>query len=93
MDHPKLTGEMKIQNAITEVAAMVGENVRFRRGFTLSASSQGIISSYLHTSPQPGLFYSVNEIFSDFRVKTEIRLSKVSIHLKGPRTQGLGQKF
>uniref|UniRef100_A0A1D1YNX6 Elongation factor Ts, mitochondrial n=1 Tax=Anthurium amnicola TaxID=1678845 RepID=A0A1D1YNX6_9ARAE len=55
LEHPKLNGEMTVQNAITEVAAMVGENVKFRRGFTLSTSSHGVVSSYLHTCPQPGL--------------------------------------
>lgn len=55
LEHPKLNGEMTIQSAITEVAAMVGENVKFRRGFAMSASSHGVVSSYLHTSPQPGL--------------------------------------
>uniref|UniRef100_A0A5B7BX97 Elongation factor Ts, mitochondrial n=1 Tax=Davidia involucrata TaxID=16924 RepID=A0A5B7BX97_DAVIN len=54
-DHPKLSGEKTVQNAITEVAAMMGENVKLRRGFAMSSSSQGIISTYLHTSPQPGL--------------------------------------
>ena len=52
LEHPKITGETTVQNAITEVAAMMGENVRLRRGFVMS--SQGVISTYLHTSPQPG---------------------------------------
>ncbi|XP_074564959.1 elongation factor Ts, mitochondrial-like [Curcuma longa] len=55
LDHPKLSGETTIQNAVTEVAAMVGENVRIRRGYTLSSSSHGAVVSYLHTCPQPGL--------------------------------------
>lgn len=55
LDHPKLSGETTVQSAITEVAAMVGENVKLRRGFALSTSSCGVVSSYLHTSPQPGL--------------------------------------
>ncbi|MQL96452.1 hypothetical protein Taro_029124 [Colocasia esculenta] len=55
LDHPKLNGETTVQSAITEVAMMVGENVKLRRGFTLSTSSHGVVSSYLHTSPQPGL--------------------------------------
>ncbi|KAJ4849626.1 hypothetical protein Tsubulata_036766 [Turnera subulata] len=53
LDHPKVSGEITVQNAITEVAAMMGENVRLRRGFLMS--SPGILSTYLHTSPQPGL--------------------------------------
>ena len=52
--HPKLSGERTVQNAITEVAAMMGENVKLRRGFAMSAPSYGILSTYLHTSPQPG---------------------------------------
>ncbi|XP_052178499.1 elongation factor Ts, mitochondrial isoform X2 [Diospyros lotus] len=55
LDHPRLSGEKTVQNAITEVAAMMGENVKLRRGFGFSASSDGIISTYLHSSPQPGL--------------------------------------
>ncbi|KAF3335504.1 elongation factor Ts [Carex littledalei] len=55
LEHPKLTGETTVQGAVTEVAAMVGENVKFRRGFILSTSSHGVVSTYLHTCPQPGL--------------------------------------
>ncbi|CAN6216779.1 unnamed protein product [Urochloa humidicola] len=55
LDHPKLSGETTIQSAVTEVAAMVGENVKFRRGFILSTTAHGVVSSYLHTCPQPGL--------------------------------------
>lgn len=55
LNHPKLSGETTVQSAITEVAAMVGENVKFRRGFVLSTSSHGVVSTYLHTCPQPGL--------------------------------------
>ncbi|KAJ8623404.1 hypothetical protein MRB53_031933 [Persea americana] len=55
LDHPKLSGETTVQSAIAEVAAMVGENVKLRRGFVLSTSLHGVVSSYLHTSPQPGL--------------------------------------
>lgn len=55
LEHPKLSGEAPVQDIITEVAAMVGENVKLRRGFTISKSSNGVVSSYLHTSPKPGL--------------------------------------
>lgn len=55
LDHPKLSGETTVESAITEVAAMVGENVKLRRGFALSASPDGVVCSYLHTCPQPGL--------------------------------------
>ncbi|CAN6195055.1 unnamed protein product [Urochloa humidicola] len=55
LDHPKLSGETTVQSAVTEVAAMVGENVKFRRGFILSTTAHGVVSSYLHTCPQPGL--------------------------------------
>ncbi|KAJ7971260.1 Elongation factor Ts, mitochondrial [Quillaja saponaria] len=55
LEHPKVNGETTVQNATTEVAAMMGENVRVRRGFVMSTSLKGVISTYLHTSPQPGL--------------------------------------
>lgn len=55
LDHPKLSGETTVQSAVTEVAAMVGENVKLRRGFMLSTTDHGVVSSYLHTCPQPGL--------------------------------------
>ncbi|GAA0167492.1 translation elongation factor [Lithospermum erythrorhizon] len=54
-DHPKISGEKTAQNAITEVAAMMGENIKLRRGYLMSAPSHGVLSSYLHSSPQPGL--------------------------------------
>ncbi|KAL5972315.1 hypothetical protein ACLOJK_041568 [Asimina triloba] len=53
--HPKLSGERTVQSAITEVAAMVGENVKLRRGFSLSISSAGVVSTYVHSSPRPDL--------------------------------------
>lgn len=56
LDHPKISGEKTVQNAITEVAAMTGENVKLRRGFVMSATLPGAVSTYLHTSPQPGVF-------------------------------------
>ncbi|KAK3132565.1 hypothetical protein QOZ80_6AG0524550 [Eleusine coracana subsp. coracana] len=55
LDHPKLSGETTVQSAVTEVAAMVGENVKLRRGFMLCTSAHGVVSSYMHTCPQPGL--------------------------------------
>ncbi|XP_059451712.1 elongation factor Ts, mitochondrial [Corylus avellana] len=55
LEHPKISGVTTVQNAITEVAAMMGENVKLRRGFVMSTSSNGVLSTYLHTSPQPGL--------------------------------------
>nr|KYP42238.1 Elongation factor Ts [Cajanus cajan] len=55
LEHPKINGETSIHNAITEVAAMMGENVRLRRGYVMPTSPHGFISTYLHTSPQPGL--------------------------------------
>ncbi|XP_061337395.1 elongation factor Ts, mitochondrial [Gastrolobium bilobum] len=55
LEHPKISGETTVHNAITEVAAMMGENIRLRRGYVMPASPQGLISTYLHTSPQPGL--------------------------------------
>lgn len=56
-DHPKFSGETTVQNAITEVAAMMGENVRLRRGFLMSTPN-GIVSTYLHTCPRPGTMIS-----------------------------------
>ncbi|GAV68414.1 UBA domain-containing protein/EF_TS domain-containing protein [Cephalotus follicularis] len=55
LEHPKISGETTVQNAITDVAAMMGENVKLRRGLVMSTSSHGVISTYLHTSPQSGL--------------------------------------
>ncbi|KAL5079922.1 hypothetical protein RYX36_008343 [Vicia faba] len=55
LQHPKINGETTVQNAITEVAAMMGENVKLRRGYVMPAPSNGFVSTYLHTSPQPGL--------------------------------------
>ena len=58
LEHPKISGETTVHNAITEVAAMMGENVKLRRGFVMSTSSNGVLSTYLHTSPQPGTVMS-----------------------------------
>jgi len=52
--HPKMSGEKSVQEAITELAAMMGENVKLRRGFAMSKTSPGLLSTYLHSSPQPG---------------------------------------
>ncbi|WCJ37307.1 Elongation factor Ts mitochondrial [Euphorbia peplus] len=54
LEHPKISGETTVQDAITQVAAIMGENVRLRRGFVMSTNS-GTLCTYLHTSPQPGL--------------------------------------
>lgn len=54
LDHEKLSGEATVQEAVIEVAAIMGENVRLRRGFVVSSPS-GIVSSYLHASAHPGL--------------------------------------
>ncbi|CAL5186322.1 unnamed protein product [Lathyrus oleraceus] len=55
LEHPKINGETTVQNAITEVAAMMGENVKLTRAYVMPAPSNGLVSTYLHTSPQPGL--------------------------------------
>lgn len=55
LEHQKISGETTVQSAITEVAAIMGENVKLRRGFVISAPSNGVVSTYLHTSPLPGL--------------------------------------
>jgi translation elongation factor EF-Ts len=69
LDHPKLSGETTVHDAVTEVAAMVGENVKLRRGFMFSTTGHGVVSSYLHNCPQPGaqtiLFISVCQIYPD----------------------------
>lgn len=54
LEHPKINGETTVQNAITEVAAMMGENVKLTRAYVMPAPSNGLVSTYLHTSPQPG---------------------------------------
>lgn len=54
LEHPKISGETTAQNAITEVAAVMGENIKLRRGFMMSTASHGVVSTYLHASPQPG---------------------------------------
>jgi hypothetical protein len=54
LDHPKLSCETTVRDAVTEVAAMVGENVKLRRGFMFSTDGHGVVSSYLHNCPQPG---------------------------------------
>lgn len=59
LEHPKISGEITVQNAITEVAAMMGENVKLRRGYVMSTSSRGVVSTYLHTSPQPGMYFKL----------------------------------
>ncbi|KAL2895174.1 Elongation factor Ts mitochondrial [Bienertia sinuspersici] len=53
--HPKLNGAKSVQEAVTELAAMMGENVKLRRGFAMSKTSPGVISTYLHSCPQPGV--------------------------------------
>ncbi|KAG0626622.1 hypothetical protein M758_2G138600 [Ceratodon purpureus] len=53
MEHEKFSGEATVQEAVTQVAAIMGENVRLRRGFLVS-SPTGIVSSYLHASANPG---------------------------------------
>lgn len=68
-DHPKLSGETTVQNALTEVAAMMGENVKLRRGFAMPMSNHGVISTYLHTCPNPGKIIIckslINETFQE----------------------------
>eukprot|EP00898_Chlorokybus_atmophyticus_P004859 jgi/Chlat1/5374/Chrsp35S05216 len=46
--------EHGVRDAVAGVAATVGENVRLRRVFRLTEPN-GVVASYLHTSPQPGL--------------------------------------
>eukprot|EP00743_Colponemidia_sp_Colp-15_P002270 GILK01002460.1.p1 GENE.GILK01002460.1~~GILK01002460.1.p1 ORF type:complete len:354 (+),score=68.10 GILK01002460.1:158-1063(+) len=43
-----------LQEAVTQVAAVVGENVQFRRGNALSVKN-GVVGSYLHAAVGPGI--------------------------------------
>lgn len=54
LDHPKLNCEATVREAVQEAASIMGENLKLRRGFHISTSS-GVVSSYLHATPQPGL--------------------------------------
>ncbi|KAI5060405.1 hypothetical protein GOP47_0024825 [Adiantum capillus-veneris] len=54
LDHPKLTREGTVQEAIQEAASIIGENLKLRRAFHVCSNS-GLVSSYLHASLQPGL--------------------------------------
>ncbi|KAL3695752.1 hypothetical protein R1sor_009828 [Riccia sorocarpa] len=54
LNHPKLSGRSTVADAVAEVASIMGENVKIRRGFLLS-SSTGIVASYLHSSTQAGI--------------------------------------
>lgn len=54
LEHPKISGETTVQNAITEVAAIMGEHIKLRRGFLMPTALHGVVSTYLHASPQPG---------------------------------------
>lgn len=78
LDHPKISGETTVQNAVTEVAAMVGENVKIRRGYALSTSSHGAVLSYLHTCPQPGK--PIVDYFNIFE-QALLDLGRCMIHL------------
>ncbi|KAH9626333.1 hypothetical protein KSS87_000565 [Heliosperma pusillum] len=53
--HPKMSGEKCVPEAVIDLAAIMGENVKLRRSFTMSKTSAGVISTYLHSSPQLGL--------------------------------------
>jgi translation elongation factor EF-Ts len=53
LEHPKLTCDATVQEAIHEAAAIMGENLKLRRGFCISAEA-GLVSSYLHMSPHQG---------------------------------------
>ncbi|CAI5956555.1 unnamed protein product [Closterium sp. NIES-65] len=55
-DHPKLTGSRQLAEAVAEVAALTGENVRLRRAFLLpEPRPSGSVATYLHSSPGAGL--------------------------------------
>ncbi|GJP71218.1 hypothetical protein CLOP_g2064, partial [Closterium sp. NIES-67] len=55
-DHPKLCGSRQLSEAVAEVAALTGENVKLRRAFLLpEPRPSGSVSMYLHSSPGAGL--------------------------------------
>ncbi|CAI5531764.1 unnamed protein product, partial [Closterium sp. Naga37s-1] len=55
-DHPKLSGSRQLAEAVAEVAALTGENVRLRRAFLLpEPRPSGSVATYLHSSPGAGL--------------------------------------
>lgn len=54
LDHSKLSGQRSIAEAIAEVSALTGENIKLRRAFLVS-EKEGWVTTYLHGSPQPGL--------------------------------------
>ncbi|CAI7788975.1 unnamed protein product [Closterium sp. NIES-53] len=55
-DHPKLSGSRQLAEAVAEVAALTGENVRLRRAFLLpEPRPTGSVATYLHSSPGAGL--------------------------------------
>ncbi|CAI5469795.1 unnamed protein product [Closterium sp. Yama58-4] len=55
-DHPKLSGSRQLADAVAEVAALTGENVRLRRAFLLPEPRPfGSVATYLHSSPGAGL--------------------------------------
>ncbi|KAG6552514.1 hypothetical protein Mapa_005934 [Marchantia paleacea] len=54
LSHPKLSGRSTVSDAVAEVASIMGENVKLRRGFHMSSSS-GVVYSYLHSSTHKGL--------------------------------------
>lgn len=53
LDHPKLSGESSVRDAVAETAGMLGENVKLRRCFRVT--SPGFSGVYLHDSPLEGL--------------------------------------
>lgn len=52
--HPRLSGRSSVREAVAELIAVTGENVRLRQAYHVSCPG-GHVCSYLHTSPQPGL--------------------------------------
>lgn len=52
------TPPCRVEDAVVGVAGSVRENIRLRRAFLVAATgapSQGLVGSYIHTSPAPGL--------------------------------------
>eukprot|EP00271_Cylindrocystis_brebissonii_P009583 TRINITY_DN24585_c0_g1_i1.p1 TRINITY_DN24585_c0_g1~~TRINITY_DN24585_c0_g1_i1.p1 ORF type:complete len:432 (-),score=102.37 TRINITY_DN24585_c0_g1_i1:257-1552(-) len=54
MQHPRLSGERRVGEAVAEVAAITGEKIALRRAFRM-VEAQGVVGAYLHMGPQPDL--------------------------------------
>ena len=53
LDHPKMSGQSSVAEALAEACLLTGENVRVRRAFNMGGPGM-VVASYLHTSPEAG---------------------------------------